>query len=74
LPFEKTHATQAGRQINVPYSPFSETFPFRQTTSFRPVLIDGYPHPIHRWAPANPEGIDRYPLGSFAFRRARGDG
>ena len=30
---------------------------FRQAASFRNVLLDDCPHPIHRWAPANPEGM-----------------
>ena len=30
---------------------------FRQAASFRTVLLDDCPHPIHRWAPANPEGM-----------------
>ena len=30
---------------------------FRQASSFRAVLLDDCPHPIHRWAPVNPEGL-----------------
>ena len=30
---------------------------FRQAASFRAVQLEDCPHPIHRWAPVNPEGM-----------------
>ena len=30
---------------------------FRQAASYHIVVLDDCPHPIHRWAPVNPEGM-----------------